>query len=81
MIKPLPDNSYCLTMLFSTDGSKRGVVIYPCRHFELVNVLCFVPDDRLKTKATRSWSAPGDRDEMLSLFSHDFPAWVVQYLR
>ncbi|KAJ5304018.1 uncharacterized protein N7443_003678 [Penicillium atrosanguineum] len=81
IFKPLPGHKYCLTMLFSTDGSKRGMVIYPCRNFELVNFLCFVTDDKLKVNSTRSWSAPGDREEMVSLFSDDFPDWAVDHLR
>lgn len=81
MFKPLPGNKYCLSMLFATDGSKRGMVIYPCRKFELVNFLCFVPDNRLKGESTRSWSAPGDHNELVSHFGDDFPDWVVDCLR
>lgn len=54
--------------------------MYPCRDFQLLNFVCITPDKNLKSKTTESWSAPGDRDELLSIFN-DFPAWVLDYLK
>jgi salicylate hydroxylase len=68
----------CLNMIFSYDGTKRSVVMYPCRNFELLNFVCIVPDESLRSPTTESWTAGGDRDELLSLFN-DFPSWVSQY--
>ncbi|RSL98835.1 hypothetical protein CEP52_010078 [Fusarium oligoseptatum] len=52
----------------------------PCRNFHILNFVCIVPDSSLKEETTESWTALGDREELLSLFS-DFPAWVQDYLR
>lgn len=75
-----PDRPMCLTLMFTTDGTRRGVVMYPCRSFRLLNCVCFVPDEMLKSKTTVSWSAPGDKDEMLENFQ-DYPGWIQDYLR
>lgn len=75
-----PDRPMCLTLMFATDGTRRGVVMYPCRGFQLLNCVCFVPDEKLKSQATLSWSAAGDRDELLENFS-DYPDWILGYLR
>lgn len=75
-----PDRPMCLTLMFATDGTRRGVVMYPCRGFQLLNCVCFVPDEKLKSQATLSWSAAGDRDELLENFS-DYPDWILGYLQ
>ncbi|KAJ0419705.1 hypothetical protein BJY00DRAFT_324237 [Aspergillus carlsbadensis] len=69
-----------LAVVDSYDGSKRSLVIYPCRNFELLNFGCICPDDMLQASATESWTATGDKEEMLSIF-HDFPEWVLRLLR
>ncbi|KAF5566030.1 salicylate hydroxylase [Fusarium phyllophilum] len=70
----------CLSMVYSFDNSMRSVVMYPCRNFGLLNFVCIVPDSSLKEKTTESWTASGDKAELISLFS-DFPSWVHDYLR
>jgi len=70
----------CLAMVFSFDRTNRSVVMYPCRDFELLNFVCIVPDSSLKNPATESWTASGNRDELVSLFN-DYPCWVMQFLR
>ncbi|KAL2837585.1 hypothetical protein BJX68DRAFT_280156 [Aspergillus pseudodeflectus] len=74
------DKPVCLSMVHSFDGTKRSIVMYPCRNFQLLNFVCIVPDEMLKNETTESWTAAGDKDELLSIFG-DFPAWVVTYLR
>ncbi len=69
-----------LEMVFAFDPSRRSVVMYPCRNYELLNLVVIVPDSILKTETTESWSAPGDRDEMLSCFQ-DYPSWVLDLLK
>ncbi|PVH85179.1 FAD binding domain protein [Cadophora sp. DSE1049] len=68
-----------LEMVFSFDPSNRSGVMYPCRNFELLNLVCIVPDSRLKTATTESWTASGDRGELLECFS-DFPKWFLDIL-
>ncbi|KAH7254284.1 uncharacterized protein BKA55DRAFT_614443 [Fusarium redolens] len=75
-----PGQPTCLSMVYSFDDTMRSVVVYPCRNFELLNFVCIVPDSSLKEKTTESWTASGDQEELLSLFS-DFPSWVHDYLR
>ncbi|KAL2690111.1 hypothetical protein Neosp_004179 [[Neocosmospora] mangrovei] len=75
-----PDQPTCLSMVYSFDDSMRSVVMYPCRNFQILNFVCIAPDSSLKEETTESWTASGDREELLSLFS-DFPIWVQDYLR
>ncbi|SCO55455.1 related to salicylate 1-monooxygenase [Fusarium fujikuroi] len=84
-LKELPDilqadQPTCLSMVYSFDSTMRSVVMYPCRNFELFNFVCIVPDSSLKEKTTESWTASGDKEELMSLFS-DFPSWVHDYFR
>lgn len=74
------DQPVCLSMVNSFDDSMRSVVMYPCRDFQLLNFVCITPDKNLKHETTESWSAPGDRDELLSIFD-DFPHWILDYLK
>jgi salicylate hydroxylase len=69
-----------LDMIVTFDGSQRSVVMYPCRNYEILNCAVIVRDSMLKTKTTESWSAPGDREEMLSNVQ-DFPSWVLDILK
>jgi salicylate hydroxylase len=54
--------------------------MYPCRDFQLLNFVCIVPDETLRAETTESWTAAGDKDELLSIFE-DFPPWVLSYLK
>ncbi len=74
------DKPVCLTMVYSFDGSMRSIVMYPCRNFQLLNFVCITPSKNLKNGSTESWSASGDKEEMLSIFE-DFPAWSLDLLR
>ncbi|UPK96301.1 hypothetical protein LCI18_007236 [Fusarium solani-melongenae] len=75
-----PDQPTCLSTVYSFDETMRSVVMYPCRNFQILNFVCIVPDSSLKEETTESWTASGDRVELLSLFT-DFPVWVQDYLR
>jgi len=68
-----------LSMFYSFDPTKRSIVQYPCRNFELLNFVCICRDDTLGHETSESWSAPGDRDELLKIFS-DFPSSVLEML-
>ncbi|PWY87497.1 FAD binding domain protein [Aspergillus heteromorphus CBS 117.55] len=70
----------CMTGVYALDPTERRVVIYPCRNYQILNFAIIVPDSMLKSTPTDSWSAPGDRDELVSLFT-DFPDWVLAYFR
>lgn len=75
-----PDKPACLSMVHSFDGTMRSIVMYPCRNFQILNFVCIVPDKQLKNETTESWTASGDKAELVSLFD-DFPAWVLSYLQ
>lgn len=67
--------------VYALDPTERRVIMYPCRNYEILNFAVLAPDNMLKAPASSdSWSAPGDKDEMISLFT-DFPEWVVKYFR
>ena len=70
----------CFEVVFSFDSSDRSVVMYPCRDFELLNIVAIVLDERLKSRTTESWRATGDVQEMLDCFG-DFPNWTQDILR
>ncbi|CVK96704.1 related to salicylate 1-monooxygenase [Fusarium mangiferae] len=59
------DQPTCLSMVYSFDSTMRSVVMYPCRNFELLNFVCIVPDSSLKEKTTESWTASGDKEELI----------------
>lgn len=69
-----------LTMILDFGEGHRSIVMYPCRDFELLNFVCIVPDSSLKESSTESWTADGDKDELLSLF-RDFPSWSLDLLK
>lgn len=70
----------CLTMVMAFDGTKRTVVMYPCRKFQILNFVCICPDSYLKNESTESWSAPGDREELSSIFG-DFADWILDFFK
>ncbi|KAF7588660.1 hypothetical protein BBP40_005411 [Aspergillus hancockii] len=74
------DKPVCLSMIYSFDGTQRSIVLYPCRDFQILNFVCIVPDKLLKNESTESWTAAGDKDELLSVFG-DFPPWALNYLK
>ncbi|KAJ9625937.1 hypothetical protein H2203_004706 [Taxawa tesnikishii (nom. ined.)] len=74
------DQPVLMTICDAADGTRRFSNCYPCRNFGLLNVVCMVPDSSLKQPTTESWTADGDKDEMVSHFA-DFPNWVQEYLR
>jgi salicylate hydroxylase len=75
-----PDQPVTLTMVIGLDGTQRTMAIYPCRDFELLNFVCIVQDKHLHNATTESWTANGDKQEMLELFN-DFPPWTLALLR
>ncbi|PYH95894.1 FAD binding domain protein [Aspergillus ellipticus CBS 707.79] len=66
--------------MYAFDPTERRAVMYACRNYEILNFAVIVPDSMLKALPEDSWSAPGDRDEMVSLFA-DYPEWMLAYFR
>ncbi|PYI07900.1 FAD/NAD(P)-binding domain-containing protein [Aspergillus sclerotiicarbonarius CBS 121057] len=76
-----PTKPAALTGVYAFDPTERRVILYPCRNYEILNFVALVPDTMLREPPpSDSWSAPGDREELVSLFE-DFPAWVGNYFR
>lgn len=69
-----------LGIILAFDLSRRSVVLYPCRNYELLNFVCIIPDTSLKAATTESWTAPGDVEELLACFT-DYPEWVIGVLK
>jgi len=69
-----------MNVFLGGDGSRKSVVVYPCRNFELLNVACCVPDDLLMGESIESWRAAGEVAEMLTQFE-DFPRWILDIMR
>lgn len=53
---------------FASDGSGRLIVSYPCRNFKLLNVGCIFPNSLVDLPVGNSWSAPGNREDLLRVF-------------
>lgn len=73
------DGMATIDMIFAQDGTQRSVVMYPCRSFQLLNFVCIASDSFLRTATTESWSASGDKEELLEIFK-DFPSWALEYI-
>ncbi|KAF6799552.1 hypothetical protein CSOJ01_12440, partial [Colletotrichum sojae] len=50
------DPDVFLFSFIASDGSKRNVVIYPCRNLQTMNFACAVPDDMLRQSTEESLS-------------------------
>lgn len=50
------------------DASNRSIVLYPCRNFDLLNVVSIVPDSMIDGETLESWTASGTREELLRHF-------------
>lgn len=57
----------------SMDGTARSVVMYPCRNYTILNAICLFPDEMITAEATESWTAEGNRDDMLSCIQDYHP--------
>lgn len=62
------------------DGGRRGIIMYPCRNFELLNINMIAPDDRIRWMGESHSSLPADRENLIDIFS-DFSPLVVSILR
>src|ERR1051326_7334379 len=60
------------TLLVLKPGVSRSIVMYPCRDGEIMNFSATVPNEALKDTPADSWTADGDIDDMIEIFS-DFP--------
>ncbi|KAM0753464.1 FAD/NAD(P)-binding domain-containing protein [Meredithblackwellia eburnea MCA 4105] len=55
--------------IFTYVSTDRRVVAYPCRGFQLLNIVAIVPDKFMEEKSTESWTAEGTIEELLGCFS------------
>lgn len=79
--QPLDSNVGGLMNVFlANDGSRKSVIVYPCRDFSVLNVACCVPDEFLLTESVESWRAAGSVSEMLKQFE-GFPGWILDIMR
>ncbi|CAG9987524.1 unnamed protein product [Clonostachys byssicola] len=62
------------------DGTNRAIITYPCRNFQYVNFSCAFPNEYLSERATESWFANGDIDEVLDIFK-DFPTSYREFMK
>lgn len=69
-----PTKLAVLDVQISMDGTNRSVVSYPCRNFELLNFVCITPDSLLNKATTESWSATGELEDLLRVYSDFGPA-------
>ncbi|KAK3669946.1 hypothetical protein LTR78_010197 [Recurvomyces mirabilis] len=68
-----------LDVYIAFDQSERSIVLYPCRDHELINFVCIAPDSMLGKQTTESWTAEGDRADLLRCFS-DFGPFMTALL-
>jgi salicylate hydroxylase len=68
-----------LDVHLALDPTNRSVVLYPCRDYNMVNFVCIAPDSMLGKQTTESWTADGDRQDLLRCFD-DFGPYIKQFL-
>lgn len=69
-----------LDIYLPLDGTNRSIVMYPCRNFDALNFVAIVPDSMLKRQTLESWTASGDRDDLLRCFD-DFGPHIKNLLK
>ncbi|KAK4554627.1 hypothetical protein LTR86_008129 [Recurvomyces mirabilis] len=74
-----PSRPVTLDVYIAFDQSERSIVLYPCRDHELINFVCIAPDGMLGKQTTESWTAEGDRTDLLRCFS-DFGPFMTALL-
>ncbi|CAH0043189.1 unnamed protein product [Clonostachys rhizophaga] len=62
------------------DGTNRAIITYPGRDFQYVNFSCAFPNEYLSQRATESWFANGDINEVLDIFK-DFPTSYREFMK
>ncbi|KAI8188106.1 Salicylate hydroxylase [Colletotrichum sp. SAR 10_76] len=69
-----------LNLMTADDDLHRNIIFYPCRNNTMLNVVARVPDSMLSQESETSWSAEGNRDELLDNF-RDFAPWMLNLMR
>lgn len=79
---PLLDNSKpaSLDVHLALDPTNRSIVMYPCRNWEYINFVCIAQDKMLGKKTEESWTAEGDKGDLLRCFE-DFGPYVLDLLK
>ncbi|CAH0046105.1 unnamed protein product [Clonostachys solani] len=75
-----PEIGAYLSITRLDDGTNRAIITYPCREFQYVNFSCAFPNEYLSKRATESWFANGDIDEVLDIFK-DFPPFYRELMQ
>lgn len=79
---PLLDSSKpaSLDVHLALDPTNRSIVMYPCRNWQYINFVCIAQDKMLGKKTEESWTAEGDKDDLLRCFE-DFGPYVIDLLK
>lgn len=64
-----PERPPCLDHYLALDGSKRKIVMYPCRNFKLLNAICMAPKLLVSGTAGEPWGMLGDGNHLADCFS------------
>lgn len=75
-----PETGGYLSITRLEDGTNRAIITYPCCDFQYVNFSCAFPNEYLSQRATESWFANGDIDEVLDIFK-DFPLSYREFMK
>ncbi|KAF9877498.1 FAD binding domain protein [Colletotrichum karsti] len=75
-----PDAGGFLNMMTADDDLRRNIIFYPCRNNTALNVVARVPDTMLSQESEASWSAEGNKAEMLENLK-DFAPWMLEIMR
>ena len=75
-----PKQPPCFDQFLALDGSKREIIMYPCRHFQLLNVLCIAPKLLVSGWASEPWLTPVENDRLMEAFS-DFGGPLQAFFR
>lgn len=64
-----PDRPPSVDLYLAGDGSRRGIIMYPCRQYEVLNINCIAPDSMVRWPAEASPNMPADLKNLTEIFS------------
>ncbi|CAG9945633.1 unnamed protein product [Clonostachys rosea f. rosea IK726] len=75
-----PEAGDYLSITRLDDGTNRAIITYPGCDFQYVNFSCAFPNEYLSQRATESWFANGDINDVLDIFK-DFPTSYREFMK
>lgn len=59
----------------------RRVVVYPCRDFKLLNIVCIHPENETKVNDDFGWQSPASVEDVMRVYSGRVPAQLEELFK